>query len=77
MISKTCMDCRYWLHIDGHSDFLDNPLANWGLCRRYPPAVGFAEDSGYGFNSDSPGGFPITDGTDWCGEYQREAKSNE
>ena len=69
MENDSCMTCRYWMHIDHHADFQDEPLAHWGICRRYPPAAGHAEESGYGFNSDTPGGWPITDGSDWCGEH--------
>ena len=66
----TCMNCTYWMHIDHHADHKDNPLAHWGLCRRYPPAVGHAQDSGWGCKTDTPGGWPMTDGTDWCGEHK-------
>ena len=68
-MSDTCMTCRFWVHIDTNADYHDKLFAAWGFCCRYPPAVGHAQESGYGFNTDAPGGWPIPDGSDWCGEY--------
>ena len=71
-MSDTCTTCRYWLSMYRDADHPDEPLAHGGVCRRYPPAVGHDEDSGYGFHSDTPGGWPLTDGSDWCGEWGDE-----
>ena len=72
MTNDSCMTCRYWLPMYRDADYPHEPRAHGGVCRRYPPAVGYAEDSGYGFHSDTPGGWPLTDGSDWCGEWGHE-----
>jgi hypothetical protein len=67
----SCETCKFWLEVDCHADFIGKAVATWGICRRYPPRVfdGSGADTGYGFESDAPGGWPVTDGTDWCGEF--------
>ncbi len=51
-----CYTCRFWL---GHGVRERGPKGN---CRRFPPVV----------TDRSPAGsFPITNFTDWCGEWQR------
>jgi len=62
-VSKArCSGCRF---------FLPNPVYEWdtpetrstrGECRRHAPQIGHG-DYGRG------GGFPTTDRTDWCGEF--------
>lgn len=52
----TCYTCRHWL------GFGVRERGPKGQCRRYPPMA----------TSRSPGGsFPVTNLTDWCGEWQR------
>jgi hypothetical protein len=70
----SCMNCRFWAHVDHHVEHGAEPLAHWGTCRRYPPTTWerSSSDTGFGFSSDTPYGQPTTDGADWCGEHQKD-----
>jgi len=59
---ETCYHCRYWL------GFGPRERGPKGQCRRFPPVV----------TSRAPDGdFPITQTTDWCGEWQRDVGHRE
>lgn len=53
-----CYSCRFWV---GHGVRERGPK---GSCRRFPPVVTDRFPSG---------ATPITNFTDWCGEWQRNA----
>ena len=55
-----CQTCRFWV-----------PLQHDGLgeCHRYPPTPPRGPD-----DVGVPGVMPITDRTDWCGEWARDVK---
>jgi hypothetical protein len=55
-IQYTCYTCAFWL---GQGVRERGPK---GHCRRFPPAVTDRAPSG---------AFPLTNFTDWCGEWQR------
>ncbi len=55
---ETCYSCRYW---EGQGVRQRGPK---GVCRRYPPMV---------TPRDPEGRFPITQSSDWCGEWKRES----
>ena len=51
----TCETCKFWQDINTH----------YGTCHRFPPIGGQTN-----FNADGMPRWPLTSGTDWCGEYQ-------
>lgn len=52
---SNCENCCYW-----EKSNLDR-----GNCHRYPPARVFGTDD----NGWSETGYPVTSGSDWCGEW--------
>ena len=55
--AKACAQCAHWKALSGDQ----------GECRARPPqAISFKVDDDVKFETR----FPVTAGSDWCGEYQ-------
>lgn len=67
---KSCNNCQFWIYVEKEEAYPDTLEARYGLCRRYPPAADQPVTNDFGAEIDTPGGWPMTDGADWCGEHQ-------
>jgi hypothetical protein len=56
---ETCASCRFFL--------MDDPKAEAGYCRRFPPVILSADE---GTTVSQPVSMP----DDWCGEYKRRTQ---
>ncbi len=54
---ESCGSCKNWQHQDAASDALPDS----GQCRAHPPTVVV--------RASAESAFPVTQCTDWCGEY--------
>lgn len=54
--SECCYGCRFWLGLDNGS----HPGDEQGYCRRRAPVT----------SSESSRGFPVTNESEWCGEFE-------
>ncbi len=58
---KKCKNCRHFCaYVYEYDDNgTDHMISDFGECRRFPPKIVPAEDSG----------FPVVEDTSWCGEF--------
>jgi hypothetical protein len=59
---SSCAECRWWQFQAADTDDRQSETSI-GYCRRFPPAR----------RENGVGAWPITLGSDWCGEYQERS----
>lgn len=64
--NEKCTNCAFWNQWTEHK----------GYCRRHAPRPYYVTIIGEGTVEDEEVGWPITDATDWCGEFKPRAASD-